>query len=128
MTRWVCGILGCALALQAQVTPQTAQLEKRLTRVIANSTLLRRSTLGIHVVELATGKTLYGRNLDRMFVPASNTKLVTTSAALTRLGPEHRFKTQLILDDSPPELGWIVQVRDHHICSCHAIRPRRGDP
>ncbi len=48
---------------------------------------------GIEVVSLTTGKTLYAYNADRLFTPASNTKLFTTSAALALIGPDYRFHT-----------------------------------
>jgi len=52
---------------------------------------------GIHVVELATGKTIYHLNENRLFLPASNMKLFTTALALLRLGPDRRFTTQVVL-------------------------------
>jgi D-alanyl-D-alanine carboxypeptidase/D-alanyl-D-alanine-endopeptidase (penicillin-binding protein 4) len=48
---------------------------------------------GIDVVSLTTGKTLYSRNADKLFTPASNTKLFVTAAALATIGPDHRFRT-----------------------------------
>jgi D-alanyl-D-alanine carboxypeptidase/D-alanyl-D-alanine-endopeptidase (penicillin-binding protein 4) len=52
------------------------------------------------VVELATGKTLYHRNEDKLFLPASNMKLFTTALALLRLGPDYHFVTQVVRDPS----------------------------
>ena len=48
---------------------------------------------GIEIVDVATGKTLYKRNEDKLFTPASNAKLFTTAAALALIGPEYRFRT-----------------------------------
>lgn len=48
---------------------------------------------GIQVISLADGKTLYARNADKLFTPASNTKLFTTAAALALIGPDYRFHT-----------------------------------
>jgi len=53
---------------------------------------------GIHVKNLDTGETLYSRNADQSFVPASNVKLFTTSAALERLGPDYRYTTTVYAD------------------------------
>ena len=44
------------------------------------------------------GKTLYSKNLNRQFIPASTLKLVTALAALQILGPDHFFSTDLYLD------------------------------
>lgn len=55
---------------------------------------LDRHLWGIAVTDLS-GKLLYGRNADRLFVPASNTKLLVTAAALVMLGPEFTVTTSL---------------------------------
>jgi D-alanyl-D-alanine carboxypeptidase/D-alanyl-D-alanine-endopeptidase (penicillin-binding protein 4) len=51
---------------------------------------------GILVVDRKTGKTIYERNVDELFAPASVTKLFSTAAALIELGPNHRFQTPLV--------------------------------
>ncbi len=50
---------------------------------------------GILVVDAQSGETLYERNADGYFVPASNMKLFTTALALAKLGPDYRFHTTL---------------------------------
>ncbi|MHB8608056.1 MAG: D-alanyl-D-alanine carboxypeptidase/D-alanyl-D-alanine endopeptidase [Candidatus Acidiferrales bacterium] len=50
---------------------------------------------GLLVVDAQTGKTLYDKNADSYFVPASNMKLFTTALALAKLGPDYRFHTTL---------------------------------
>ncbi|AFZ46212.1 peptidase S13 D-Ala-D-Ala carboxypeptidase C [Cyanobacterium stanieri PCC 7202] len=46
---------------------------------------------GILVQSLATGETIYHYNADRGFIPASNTKILTTAAALQRMEPNATF-------------------------------------
>lgn len=54
------------------------------------------STSGAYVRDLETGRTLYGRNSNRMRSPASNEKLLVTAAALLAYGdPETRLRTEL---------------------------------
>jgi len=48
---------------------------------------------GLLVVDAATGETLYEKNADHYFTPASNMKLLTTALALDKLGPDYRFRT-----------------------------------
>jgi serine-type D-Ala-D-Ala carboxypeptidase/endopeptidase (penicillin-binding protein 4) len=50
---------------------------------------------GILIVDAMTGETLYEKNADSYFVPASNMKLLTTALALDTLGSEYRFRTTI---------------------------------
>jgi D-alanyl-D-alanine carboxypeptidase/D-alanyl-D-alanine-endopeptidase (penicillin-binding protein 4) len=53
---------------------------------------------GVHVIDLASGETLYARNPDKAFLPASNQKLLTSATALDALGATYRYKTTLHFD------------------------------
>ena len=50
---------------------------------------------GILIVDGPSGETLYEKNADSYFVPASNMKLLTTALALDTLGPGYRFRTTI---------------------------------
>src|SRR3954469_17240553 len=50
---------------------------------------------GVLVVS-ARGDTLYSHNAGKLFMPASNQKLLTASAALTQLGPDFRYRTSFV--------------------------------
>ena len=52
--------------------------------------------LGYIVIDPATGQSLAQYNADKLFLPASVSKLATVYAALQILGPSHRFVTQLL--------------------------------
>ncbi len=56
---------------------------------------LNSSHYGIKVVNLSSGETIFERNEDSSFIPASNTKLYTGAAAMEILGKDYRFKTRL---------------------------------
>lgn len=67
--------------------------------LLLEAPILADAAIGIHVVDLETGKALYSRGADVPLNPASNVKLLTTAAALIALGPEHRYATRLLRDD-----------------------------
>lgn len=51
--------------------------------------------LGAVVIDLTSGETIYRRNADRLYIPASNMKVFSEAAVLMALGPDYRFKNQL---------------------------------
>jgi D-alanyl-D-alanine carboxypeptidase/D-alanyl-D-alanine-endopeptidase (penicillin-binding protein 4) len=53
--------------------------------------------LGVHVVDLGGGGTVFERAADDPLILASNTKLFTTAAALDLLGPGHQFETEVLV-------------------------------
>lgn len=55
----------------------------------------RNASVGIHISETKTGKTVFGFNSEKLFIPASVLKVVTSAGALEILGPEYRFQTKL---------------------------------
>jgi D-alanyl-D-alanine carboxypeptidase/D-alanyl-D-alanine-endopeptidase (penicillin-binding protein 4) len=75
------------------------QAQARQTRLAANiAQLLKdpavsRSFWGIKAVSLESGRTLFERNADKLFTPASNAKLFTTAATLALIGPAYQFRT-----------------------------------
>jgi serine-type D-Ala-D-Ala carboxypeptidase/endopeptidase (penicillin-binding protein 4) len=48
---------------------------------------------GILVADLESGETIFEQNADKLFTPASVTKLFSVAAALEELGADHRFRT-----------------------------------
>jgi D-alanyl-D-alanine carboxypeptidase/D-alanyl-D-alanine-endopeptidase (penicillin-binding protein 4) len=93
----------------AQALSSNAQpLADRIERLFAQSPVTRTAFWGIQVTELSTGKTLYQLNANRFFVPASNTKLFSTSLALTRLGPDFTFQTRVMTGAAPDADGRIA--------------------
>ena len=53
------------------------------------------ASMGIKIVSLNTGKSIYEFNSEKLFMPASNNKLYTCAVALEKLGPDYRFKTSI---------------------------------
>ncbi|MBH22894.1 MAG: D-alanyl-D-alanine carboxypeptidase/D-alanyl-D-alanine-endopeptidase [Myxococcales bacterium] len=94
--------LSCAsLTLSPPVSAQDAEggagdpaLKGRLDKLL-NDSKLSKVKVGVHVRDLDSGETLYGRNADTPLNPASNIKLVTAAAVLDKYGPGHTFTTEL---------------------------------
>ncbi|HEV2101905.1 MAG TPA: D-alanyl-D-alanine carboxypeptidase/D-alanyl-D-alanine-endopeptidase [Candidatus Acidoferrum sp.] len=80
-----------ATSLKAQ-TPDS--LDARIQKVMARPEFAH-SNFGIEFYDLETGKVVYSLNADKLFVPASTTKLLTEGALLAQLGPDYRFHTRV---------------------------------
>jgi len=70
-------------------------LEERVDAVV-HARGFERGHWGLLVVDSASGKTVFERNADQLFCPASVTKLYSSAAALIELGADHRFKTPVV--------------------------------
>jgi D-alanyl-D-alanine carboxypeptidase/D-alanyl-D-alanine-endopeptidase (penicillin-binding protein 4) len=68
------------------------KLDQQIEQILSDPDVAR-GFWGIDVVSLDSGKTLLAVNADKLFTPASNTKLFTTAAVLALIGPSYRFKT-----------------------------------
>jgi len=70
----------------------TSTLTERIQRVTARPEF-GHANFGIEFYSLDSGKILYALNPEKMFVPASTTKLLTEGALLAKLGGDYRFHT-----------------------------------
>jgi D-alanyl-D-alanine carboxypeptidase/D-alanyl-D-alanine-endopeptidase (penicillin-binding protein 4) len=62
---------------------------------------------GICVISMSDGSTLYQRNADKLFTPASNMKIYTTGVALDLLGADYRWRTSVYANAQPDPNGRI---------------------
>ncbi|MBB6429610.1 D-alanyl-D-alanine carboxypeptidase/D-alanyl-D-alanine endopeptidase [Algisphaera agarilytica] len=76
--------------------PADAGLETDIQQILSGAALGKTRT-AVLLVDLTTGEPLVELDADNPMVPASNMKLITTAAALTRLGPDFKFSTRLSL-------------------------------
>lgn len=83
-----------------------APTEQALTDLL--TPLLRAPALGSRptaaVVDVTTGKTLYGLGANDALVPASTTKIATAAAALSAAGADHRIETRTVLNPGSKEV------------------------
>lgn len=66
----------------------------------------RHGASGVLVESLRDGRTIYSRNADKIFMPGSNMKLLTTAAALDALGPGCRFRTRFYFNGRASDHVW----------------------
>ncbi len=79
----------------AQVADAAAdQLHAQLDSILSDPAL-NGAKAGVVVVDTTTGETLYRRDGADRLMPASNRKLLTSTAAMDILGPEFRFTTEV---------------------------------
>ena len=88
-------------AKTVEVTPVIcpAQLGKAIETII-NRPQFSQARWGIVVNKLNNSQSLYSRDSDKYFIPASNLKLLLTAAALQQLGANYRLRTSIYGTDS----------------------------
>ncbi len=101
----ICGVLFFALMVPAS-SMSADTLSDRIDAFI-NAPRYQHSHWGILVADLKSGKTIYEHNADRLFTPASTTKLFTMATALDTFGADYRFKTPVYLRGSVDPKGTL---------------------
>ncbi|MFT4059393.1 MAG: D-alanyl-D-alanine carboxypeptidase/D-alanyl-D-alanine-endopeptidase [Legionella sp.] len=99
MKRTLTGL--CLFAMHSMA--QTASVQNEVDSLIQR--INPKVNLGMVIVDLSSGETLYSRNSDRLFIPASNMKLFSEAAALMVLGPDYHFKNQLSISSGKVQQG-----------------------
>jgi D-alanyl-D-alanine carboxypeptidase/D-alanyl-D-alanine-endopeptidase (penicillin-binding protein 4) len=74
----------------------SSQLAQELGREVDYARKYSRE-VGVHIVDLADRREVFGFEPDKTRILASNTKLLTTAAALVELGPGYRFETKFMM-------------------------------
>ncbi|WP_404802425.1 D-alanyl-D-alanine carboxypeptidase/D-alanyl-D-alanine endopeptidase [Bacillus shivajii] len=78
-------------------------LQDELNQLIQEEPHLNGGLTGISIRSASTGETLYEHNGDVRMRPASNMKLFTAAAALSVLGEDYQFKTEIRTDGKREE-------------------------
>src|ERR1700682_2287121 len=71
-----------------------AALAERIQKAISRPEFAH-ANFGIEFYSLDTGKVIYALNADKLFVPASTTKILTEGTLLAKLGADYRFHTRV---------------------------------
>ncbi|MBK8061332.1 MAG: D-alanyl-D-alanine carboxypeptidase [Gemmatimonadetes bacterium] len=87
-----CAPRGTATSPAPRLSPAVALVRRTVDSMVADPKF-RSAQLGILVVDPTTGDTLVSHNAGKLFIPASNQKILTGATALHLLGPDFRFST-----------------------------------
>jgi D-alanyl-D-alanine carboxypeptidase/D-alanyl-D-alanine-endopeptidase (penicillin-binding protein 4) len=82
-----------------------ARLAQLVDSVVADP-MFRSAHWGVLVVDATSGDTLISRNAGKLFLPASNTKLITGAVALAQLGADYRYQTRIV--GASPQRGTVT--------------------
>src|SRR6266568_3443847 len=92
LTGTLLAVVLIAQPAQAASRKPHVSLKKQIETILSQPDL-QRGFWGIEITSATNGKVLYSLNADKLFTPASNTKLFTTAAALALIGPDYKFRT-----------------------------------
>ena len=95
---------------QLVISEKPSSAEPDLTRRIdgaIDESDLGAARWGISVVSMSDGSTVYERNGDKLFTPASNMKIYTTGVALDLLGADYRWRTSVYANAQPDANGRV---------------------
>jgi D-alanyl-D-alanine carboxypeptidase/D-alanyl-D-alanine-endopeptidase (penicillin-binding protein 4) len=103
MTLMLCSPLTPCLADDTGKGTDSALVE-RIDTLLADKTL-QTGFQGVLIQSLKDHTTLYERNADKVFLPASNNKLLTSGAALSLMGPDYVYNTKIVAGTAPDSRG-----------------------
>lgn len=139
-------IVGCVISVFAAALPVRADLNSEIGSILSDPHLAK-VEVGVAVARLDAhqGRMIYSYKADVPHTPASNLKIITTSAALAKLGPDFTFHTRLlqrgndliIVGDGDPTFGdadlnphasptavlqqWVTAVKQRSISSVNNV-------
>lgn len=85
----ICPLAWCADCLALDLP----QFQEKMKKHVAS--LSSKTTAAVRFEVLGTGQALFSHNEDRKMIPASDAKLITSMAALEKLGPGFSFETKI---------------------------------
>jgi D-alanyl-D-alanine carboxypeptidase/D-alanyl-D-alanine-endopeptidase (penicillin-binding protein 4) len=93
-------------AQQAKPAATLEELQRRLADHVAQPHFAA-GLFGVKIVSLESGKTIFEHDAEKLFSPASNSKLYTVALALDQLGGDYRIKTSLYAVAKPDRRGTL---------------------
>ncbi|MDB5349808.1 MAG: D-alanyl-D-alanine carboxypeptidase serine-type, family [Planctomycetota bacterium] len=89
-------LIGAVLVIAVGSGSRAADPAMERVEAVLGTPAYKTGHWGLLVVDAKTGETVYEKNPDQLFCPASVTKLFSTSAAMSDLGADYRFKTPVV--------------------------------
>ena len=77
-------------------TPSVRLALRQFIDSMVDAPEFRSAQWGVLIVDAARAETLYAHNADKLFMPASNMKLLTGTTALVQLGADYRWSTSML--------------------------------
>ena len=90
-TALLCGMLPCVAPRTFAAEPSADSLAEFLAQP-----RFKHAHWGLLIVDQKSGETVYELNSDKLFAPASTTKLFSVACALDTFGADHRFETRVV--------------------------------
>ncbi|HQF43676.1 MAG TPA: D-alanyl-D-alanine carboxypeptidase, partial [Ignavibacteriaceae bacterium] len=84
-----------AFIITFSIYPQS--IKTKLDQLLTDE-FYKSCVISVNVEDLTTNENLYQRNIKYLLRPASNMKVLTSSAGLLYLGPDYEFRTELYYD------------------------------
>lgn len=94
----------CGFAAEPEIPATLGDLQARLSNHVAQAKFSA-GMWGVKIASVDSGKVLFEHNAQKLFSPASNSKLYTVALALDRLGEDYRIKTSLYARQRPTASG-----------------------
>lgn len=99
---------GSALVAPKTEAQRAAWVKEKLAAAISSRPAMAKARVGFAVSDLKAGGELAARDGDQGFNLASNTKLLTSTAALAGLGGGFRWRTAVYAETEPDNTGTIT--------------------
>lgn len=71
------------------------KLRQKITAIVKKEKYVFGANAGVFVRLIKNDKIIYAKNATAPLVPSSNMKIITSAAALVKLGPDYRFETSI---------------------------------
>lgn len=93
-TKWLLLAVVSLVSPYGNAAQQPSNLASSIQKIIDRPEF-KHANFGVEFYDLATNTVVYSLNSDKLFTPASTTKLLTEGAVLAKFGKDYRFRTAI---------------------------------